>query len=323
MTLRAFSKSALSTVKEMSVAGAPAPWLTFCTIMSTLMAASPSALKMRAATPGLSGTADEGDFGLVFVERDAADDDVFHACGFFFHNGSWVVIETGADFEHDAEFFGELDRARLHHLRAKAGQFEHFVVGNFLELARARHDARVGGVNAIDVRVNLAKVGLERRGQGDGRQVRTAAAQRGDLPFGSLSLKTGDDDHVALIEQLMDLLGGDVLNLGLGVNAIGDDARLRAGQRHGRDIQGMQRHGRERDGGLLAGGQEHVHLALAGQRHDFLGQLDEIVGHAAHGGNDHDDLVALLRYLATREATFLMRSGLPTEVPPYSERSKT
>ena len=85
----------------------------------------------------------------------------------------------------------------------------------------------------------------------------------------------------------------DVLDFRLGVDAVGDDARLRAGQRNGRDVQRMQRHGRERDGRLFAGGQEHVHLAFARQRHDFLGELDEAVGHAAHGGNDDDDLVAL------------------------------
>ncbi len=119
-------------------------------------------------------------------------------------------------------------------------------------------------------------------------------------------------------EQVVNLLGRDVLNLGLGMNAVGDDARLRAGQRNGGNAERMQRDGRQRDGRLLAGGQQHVHLALAGQRHDFLGQLDQVVGHAAHGGDDDDDLVALARgTCATRAATFLMRSVLPTEVPPY------
>ena len=83
------------------------------------------------------------------------------------------------------------------------------------------------------------------------------------------------------------------------------------------DAEGVQGHGRQRDGCLLAGGQQHVHLALAGQRHDLLGQLDQAVGDAAHGGDHHDHLVALGAVLATRAATFLMRSVLPTEVPPY------
>ena len=151
--------------------------------MSTLIAASASALKMRAATPGWSGTPTQGDLGLVLVERDAADDDVFHALGFFFHNRSWVVVQAGAHFEDDAEFLGELDRARLHDLGAEAGQFEHLVVGNLVQLLRVGHDARIGGVDAVHVRVNLAEIRLQRGGQGDGGEVRAAAAQRGDLAF--------------------------------------------------------------------------------------------------------------------------------------------
>ena len=69
---------------------------------------------------------------------------------------------------------------------------------------------------------------------------------------------------------------------------------------------------------LFAGGQQHVHLAFVRQRHDFLGQLDQIICHAAHGRNDDDDLVALGAIFRPRApATFLMRSGLPTDVPPY------
>ena len=44
-----------------------------------------------------------------------------------------------------------------------------------------RFDARVGGVNAIDVGVNLAFVGVQRGGKGDGGGVGTATAQGGDV----------------------------------------------------------------------------------------------------------------------------------------------
>ena len=53
------------SVKEMSVVP---PTLTFCTIMSTMMLASASALKMRAAMPGRSGTLADGDLGLVLLD---------------------------------------------------------------------------------------------------------------------------------------------------------------------------------------------------------------------------------------------------------------
>ena len=43
---------------------------------------------------------------------------------------------------------------------------------------------------------------------------------------------------------------------------------------------------------MLAGGQQHVHLAFVGQGHDVLGQLDQVVGHPAHGGDDDHNPVA-------------------------------
>ena len=95
------------------------------------------------------------------------------------------------------------------------------------------------------------------------------------------------------VQKFVDFFRRDVVDFRLGMNAVGDDARLRAGERNGGNIQRVQRNGRERDGLLFAGGEQHIHLAFARQRHDFLGQLDEIIRHAAHRGNDDDDLVAL------------------------------
>src|SRR5882724_11196730 len=178
---------------------------------------------------GLVGHGDEGDLGLIFVERDAANDDVLHVFGFFFHNGSWVIVQAGTDFKDDAEFLGEFHRARLHDLGAEAGEFEHFIVGNLVELARAGHDARVGGINAVNVRVYLAQVGLERGGERDGRQIGSAPAQRGDVSGGGLSLEPGHDDHITGVQHGMDLFGFDGLDFGLGMDVVRLDARLRTG----------------------------------------------------------------------------------------------
>ena len=48
------------------------------------------------------------------------------------------------------------------------------------------------------------------------------------------------------------------------MDAVGDDARLRAGERNGGDAQRMQRDGGQRDGVCFPGGQQHVHLPFAG-----------------------------------------------------------
>jgi hypothetical protein len=107
------------------------------------------------------------------------------------------MIETGTDLKLHFEFFGEFDRARLHDLGAEAGQFQHFVVGNLVDLLRVRHEARVGGVDAVDVGVNFAGVGLERGGHGDGGEVGAAATERGDVAVVVLALEAGDDDDMA------------------------------------------------------------------------------------------------------------------------------
>ena len=93
-------------------------------------------------------------------------------------------------------------------------------------------------------------------------------------------------------QLFMDLFRRDVVNLRLGMDAVGYDARLRAGQGNGRHAERVQRDGRKRDGLLFAGGQQHVHLAFARQRRNVLGQFDEAIGDAAHRRNDDDNLVA-------------------------------
>ena len=50
-----------------------------------------------------------------------------------------------------------------------------------VELAGLGHDARVGGVDAVDVGVDLAGVGVEDGGEGDGGGVGAAAAEGGDV----------------------------------------------------------------------------------------------------------------------------------------------
>ena len=54
------------------------------------------------------------------------------------------------------ELLGELDAARVHDAGADAGQLQHLVVADGVDLAGLGHDARVGGVDAVDVGVDFA-----------------------------------------------------------------------------------------------------------------------------------------------------------------------
>jgi hypothetical protein len=55
----------------------------------------------------------------------------------------------------------------------------------------------------------------------------------------------------------------------------------------------MEGHHRQGDGLLLADGHEDVHLAFVRKLREGLGARDEVVGHAAAGGNHDDHAVAL------------------------------
>ena len=106
-------------------------------------------------------------------------------------------------------------------------------------------------------------------------------------------MEAGNDDDFSFIQQRMDLLGGDVLDFGFGMNAIGENPGLCPCQRNGFHPEVVQGHRRQRDSGLFAGGEEHVHLPLGGHSHDFGGELNQAICHTTHGGDDDDDLVAL------------------------------
>ncbi len=95
---------------------------------------------------------------------------------------------------HDHAFLhGEADRACLQHLGADRGQFEHLFIGDEVELAGACNDARIGGIDAVNVGVDVAAVGLDRRRHGDRRRVGSAASQRGHPAIVHHALKTRDD----------------------------------------------------------------------------------------------------------------------------------
>ena len=77
----------------------------------------------------------------------------------------------------------------MEHLRPCLGKGEHIPVIYRVELHRVRYQARVGSIYAVDVGVDLAAVALKRRGEGDRRRVRAAAAKARYIPRGAYALK--------------------------------------------------------------------------------------------------------------------------------------
>ena len=93
------------------------------------------------------------------------------------------------------------NRTHLQNLGAERRHFQHFFKSDPLHTARFRHDARIGGVDAIDVRIDVAAIRLDGGGERDGAGVGAAPAQRRDAAgFLVQSLKTGDDRDFAALE---------------------------------------------------------------------------------------------------------------------------
>ena len=195
----------------------------------------------------------------------------------------------------DAVAAGVLDAAQHEHLGARGGQLEHLLVGDGVEPPGVRDDPRVGGEDAVHVGVDLADVGAQGGGDGDGGGVGAAAAERGDV-LGVLAdaLEAGDDDDRALVQRRAQPARGDVDDPGLAVAAGGDDAGLRAGEGPRLVAVRGDGDGQQRHGDPLAGGEQHVELAAGRVVGDLTGQVEQFVGAVAHRGDHDDDVVAVL-----------------------------
>ena len=89
----------------------------------------------------------------------------------------------------------------MHDFGAGGCHFQHFVIGNFREFAGVGDDAWVAGVDAVDIGEDLADIGLEGGGDGDGGEVRAAAAEGVDHAVRGYALESGDDEGFFLVEE--------------------------------------------------------------------------------------------------------------------------
>src|SRR5690606_20552911 len=151
----------------------------------------------------LVGHAGDGELGFVAREGDAGDDGLFHVLVFL--NGderalAFAIFEAGEDAQLDLVLACEFDRADLQDLRAEAGHLQHLLEGDGVELAGFGDDARIGGVDAIDVGIDLALVGFQRRSQRHAGGVGAATAERGDVAVLVHTLEACNDHDLAFVE---------------------------------------------------------------------------------------------------------------------------
>ncbi len=243
--------------------------------------------------------ATDGQLGFIAVEGDAGNDRLFH--GFLFidcNKGARPLFEAVQNAQRDIVFAGEFDRTDLQHLGTEAGHFQHLFKGDLVEALGLRHDARISGVDAIDVGVDLALVRFQRRRQGNTGRVRATTPEGRDVAVFVDTLETGDHYHTTRFQVGADLLVVDLQDARLVVRAVGENTHLIAGVGHRRNATLHQGHRQQRDGDLLARGDNDIQLARNRLITDLPGQLDQTIGFTAHGRqHDHQVVTRLTEFL--------------------------
>ncbi len=152
----------------------------------------------------------------------------------------------------------------------------------------------IGGVDAVDVGVDVAKVGLDGDGDGDRAGVGAAAAERGDaVALGLDALEAGDHGDLALLQP-----GRGSCRPGCRVmratpcalSVMDRDLPALPGARLHADR--LQHDGEQAGRHLLAGGDDGVVLARVVQGGGLAHPGHQLVGGAGHGGDDDGHLVA-------------------------------
>src|SRR5699024_10840070 len=255
-------------------------------------------LEDRRGLSHLIGHTDDGDLGFAPVVGDPGDDRLFHAFAFFdFRNdpGPGLLAERRTHVERNVVLTRVFDTAQVQDLGSAGGHLQHFLVGKLRDTARARHDARIGGEDAVDVAVDLTGVGVQGTGERDGGRVGTATAQRGDV-LGVLgdALESGDDTDRALAHGFCDSAGRDIDDFRVAVQRRRDDTGLGAGEGARLVTEVLDGHRHECHGHALTRRHEHVELASRRHRGDLFGQVQQFVGRVAHRGDDDHDVMSRL-----------------------------
>ncbi len=151
----------------------------------------------------------ERELRAVLVDGEAAHADVFHLFLLELRAElvlgddprAFALVERRAHVDAHVVIERELDRADLQHLGAERGELEHLLARDARELPCVGADPRVGRVDAVDVRVDLADVGLQRGGERHAGRVGAAAAERRDVSVLVLALEPRHDGDLAASER--------------------------------------------------------------------------------------------------------------------------
>ena len=175
---------------------------------------------------GAVGHPAQRNFGFVAGIGDATDDLLFHDLILIYDQGSGGGAEARQDLYPHAVVHGHDDGAGLQDLGALRGHFEHFLVGDLVQLAGLGDDARVGREDAVHVGIDVAAIGPQRRRQGHRGGVGAAPADGGQAVVRCQALIAGHHRHLALGHAGADLGRLDIEYAGAAVHVVGAHRQL-------------------------------------------------------------------------------------------------
>ena len=205
--------------------------------------------------------------GVIARIGDAGNDGLFHDFILINHERAWLVFKAGKHLHAHTLLHRQFNRTRLQDLGANGREFKHFLIGNPLKLAGARHNARVGRIDAIHIGIDITAIRLHGSGDGHRRKIRPTAAKRGDaVAFRVNALKPRHHRHLALLHAFNQGCAINAFNPRLAMRLVRDDRHLPALPGPRINANRLERNGGQARCHLLTGCDHRVIFARIMQR---------------------------------------------------------
>ena len=204
------------------------------------------------------------------------------------------LVEAGTDEDRHVVHHAEFHRTDLQHLGALRGQLQHVFEGDSVEPARLRDHPRVGGIDPVDVGVDIAAVGMDSGGNRNRGGVGTAAPERGDSPRLRIdALEAGDHSDLLAFPETIDQFGAvDLENPRRCMGVAGFDRDLPALPGARLNADRLQRNRQQPGGDLFAGRDNGVIFARVVHRRGLTAPFHQFIGLAGHRRHHHGDVMA-------------------------------
>ena len=167
------------------------------------------------------------------------------------------------------------DRAKVQHLCARGGEFQHFFVGDRVDSMGRWNDSRIGGEHAIHVGINLTNFGVQRGGQRHRRGVAAPTSESRNV-FGIAvePLEARDNCNRAFVQCIPNAIGCHINNSCGAVLGGRHHPRLAAGVRPRFVTKALDGHRQQRHRDSLARREQHVEFTRIRSVGDLTSQID-------------------------------------------------